>query len=291
MQYILFTDNLADLEIDQVCKEAALAGFDGIDLTVRPGGHVLPKNVENGLSEARATADRHNMSIPMASTAITDVDSPYAEDVVASCAHYGINRIKLGYWKYKPFGTIKAQIDSAKTKLERILKLSKRYGVLPCVHVHSGDVLANGGAILYLILEGFSPDDVGAYVDPMHMTVEGGLFGWEMGLDLLSPWVALVGVKNFRWQETGRNAEGQMEFRTQYVPLADGQANLPRFVKRLREIKYDGVVSLHSEYKGPSSFRILNTCEILNQSAEDLRFLKTLNEVPKDVNTSKESLM
>jgi sugar phosphate isomerase/epimerase len=150
--------------------------------------------------------------------------------------------------------------------------------VLPCVHVHSGDVLASGGAILYLLLKDFSPDDVGAYVDPMHMTVEGGLSGWEMGLDLLVPWVSLVGVKNFRWLQLQRNAKGQMEFRTQYVQLADGQANLPRFMDRLREIKYDGVVSLHSEYKGRSSFRILNSRELLDQSAKDLRFLKSLVE-------------
>jgi L-ribulose-5-phosphate 3-epimerase len=252
------------------------AGFDGIDLTLRPGGHVLPQNVEMALSEASAIAGRHDVSIPMVSTAITDVDSPHAEDIIASCAHYGVSKIKLGYWRYVPFGTIQTQIDTARKKLERIIKLTKRYGVLPCVHVHSGDVLANGGAILYLLLNGFSPDEVGAYVDPMHMTVEGGLSGWEIGLDFLAPWVTLVGVKNFRWQQLQRNAKGQMEFRTQYVPLADGQANLPRFMEHLRDINYGGVVSLHSEYKGGSSFRVLDSPELLNQSAEDLRFLKTL---------------
>ncbi len=152
MQYILFTDNLADLKIDQVCAEVKKAGFDGIDVTLRPGGHVLPKNAEIGLSEARATADRYDVSMPMASTAITDADSPHAEDIVAACAHYGVSKIKLGYWRYEPFGTIQSQINAARKKLERIIKLTRKYHVLPCVHVHSGDVLANGGAILYLLL-------------------------------------------------------------------------------------------------------------------------------------------
>jgi sugar phosphate isomerase/epimerase len=276
MQYVLFTDNLADLTIDQVCMEVKRAGFDGIDLTLRPGGHVLPRNAEMGLSEARTIADRHQVTIPMASTAISDVDSPHAEAVVAACAHYGVKQIKLGYWRYEPFGKIQKQIDAAKKKLEGIVKLTGKYHVQPCVHVHSGDILANGGPLLYLLLQDFSPDQVGAYVDPMHMTVEGGLFGWEIGLDLLVPWVSLVGIKNFRWQPRDRNARGQMEFRTEYVPIADGQANLPRFMDRLREIKYDGVVSLHSEYKGRSSFRTLNTRELLDQSATDLQYLKSL---------------
>ena len=276
MQYILFTDNLSDLSFEEVCREIKKVDFEGVDLTLRPGGHVLPENAEMGLSAAHATADRLDVTIPMASTAITDVDSPHAEDIVASCAHYGVRKIKLGYWRYEPFGTIQKQLDEARKKLERIVQLTKKYKIMPCVHVHSGDILANGGAVLYLLLKDFSPDDVGAYVDPMHMTVEGGSYGWEMGLDLLIPWVSLVGIKNFRWQQVKRNEQGQMEFRTQYVPLADGQANLSRFMQRLREIKYDGVVSLHSEYKGRSSFRVLNTQELLAQSGKDLQFLKSL---------------
>ena len=77
--------------------------------------------------------------------------------------------------------------------------------MLPCVHCHSGRFLAAGGPLLYLILRGFEPGEVGAYVDPMHMTIEGGRAGWEMGLDLVAPWLALVGVKNFRWLPAERD--------------------------------------------------------------------------------------
>ncbi len=50
MKYVLFTDNLADLGIDEVCARVKRAGFDGLDLTLRPGGHVSPENAEMGLS-------------------------------------------------------------------------------------------------------------------------------------------------------------------------------------------------------------------------------------------------
>ena len=77
-------------------------------------------------------------------------------------------------------------------------------------------------------------------------------------------------------QPLERSERGQMQFRTQYVPLADGQARLPQFMDRLREIEYDGIVSLHSEYKGSTSFRRLDSRELLEQSAQDLRYLKSL---------------
>ena len=280
MKYALFTDNLADLTIEQTCRAVKDAGFDGLDVTLRPGGHVLPEKAEMGLSAASQIAERVGVTLLMASTAVTDTSSPHAEDVFASCAHYGIRKIKLGYWRYRPFGNLVKQLEECVQKLRRIAVLGRKYDVLPCVHVHSGPILANGGPLLYLILKNFDPKEVGAYVDPMHMTVEGGNSGWEMGLDLLAPWVALVGVKNFRWVEDGRDELGQQRFRSQYTPLADGHAPLPQFMSRLKQLEYDGVVSLHSEYKGQSSFRQLTTPELLGQSTTDLKYLKKIVDRP-----------
>ena len=144
------------------------------------------------------------------------------------------------------------------------------------MHVHSGDILSNGGPATYLILKDFDPAEVGAYADSMHMVAEGGVSGWQMGLDLLAPWIALVGIKNFRFVEDGRDAKGQQRFRAQKTPLADGQAPVPEFMAHLKLLKYDGIVSLHSEYKGRGSFRTLTTPELLRQSAEDLQYLKSL---------------
>lgn len=282
MKYVLFTDNLADLTIEQTCRAVKEAGFDGLDLTLRPGGHVRPEKAEMGLSASAQIAEKSGVTIAMASTAITDNSSPHAENIFASCAHYGVRKVKLGYWRYRPFGNLAAQIDECIKQLKQLVVLGRRYDVLPCVHVHSGPILANGGPLLYLILKEFDPADVGAYVDPMHMTVEGGHSGWEMGLDLLAPWVALVGMKNFRWVENGRDEFGQLRFRSQYTPLADGQAPLPQFMTRLKQLEYDGVISLHSEYKGQSSFRQLSTPELLKQSAADLKYLKSVNDKVND---------
>jgi sugar phosphate isomerase/epimerase len=173
VKFVLFTDNLADLTAARACESAKAAGFDGLDLTLRPGGHVRPENADVGLSEARRIADAAGVAIPMVSTAVTDIDSPHAEAIIAAAAHYGARLVKLGYWDYRPFGTLATQIDEAREKLRRVVGLGRKYHVLPCVHCHSGRFLAAGGPLLYLILRGFEPGEVGAYVDPMHMAIEG----------------------------------------------------------------------------------------------------------------------
>jgi sugar phosphate isomerase/epimerase len=276
MKFVLFTDNLADLTIPEACTGARRAGFDGLDLTVRPGGHVPPETAPTGLVDARRAAVAAGVDIPMISTSITDDSSPHAESIFAAATHDGIRRLKLGYWEYRPFGTLAAQLDEARGRLRRLARLGRRYNVLPCVHCHSGRFLASGGAQLYLLLRDFDPAEIGAYVDPMHMAIEGGLAGWEMGLDLLAPWIALVGVKDFRWLPAGRDAQGQKTWRWEYCPLGEGQAPLPEFFGYLKDLKYDGLVSLHSEYKGGTSFRKLATPELLEQSEADLRFVKRL---------------
>jgi sugar phosphate isomerase/epimerase len=131
--------------------------------------------------------------------------------------------------------------------------------------------------LVYLLLKDFAPDEAGAYVDPMHMTLEGGESGWEIGLDLLSPWLALVGLKAFRWVPA---ADGRGPIGWQYTPLAEGQVQMPEFVGYLRQLQYEGVVSLHSEYKGRASFRQLTTAELLDQSAADLAYIKALFAAP-----------
>jgi sugar phosphate isomerase/epimerase len=274
MEFVHFTDNLADLSVAEVCRQVRAIGFDGLDLTMRPGGHVRPENAEMGLSEAKRLADAANLSIPMATTGVKSADSPHAEDVFAAAAHYGVRKLKLGYWRYQPFGTLVKQLDDARRQLESVVKLGRKYHVLPCVHMHSGDIVSNGGPATYLILKDFAPADVGAYADSMHLVAEGGVAGWQMGLDLLAPWIALVGIKNFRFVEDGRDANGQLRFRVQKTPLADGQCPMPEFMAHLALLKYDGIVSVHSEYKGRGSFRSLTTPELLAQSAEDLKYLK-----------------
>jgi sugar phosphate isomerase/epimerase len=228
------------------------------------------------MSEAKRAADAAGTTIPMVSTAITSAEDPDADAIFAAAAHYGARRLKLGYWEYKPFGTAAAQIDRARKNLEGVIALGRKYHVLPCVHCHSGRFVAAGGPLLYLVLKDFDPKDVGAYVDPMHMSIEGSRSAWEIGLDLVAPWIALAGIKNYRWLPADRDSRGQKQFRWEYCPLADGQAPLPEFLDHLRQLKYDGIVSFHSEYKGESSFRRLNTRELLIQSAADLAYVKKL---------------
>ena len=67
-----------------------------------------------------------------------------------------------------------------------------------------------------------------------------------------------------------------MSIRKTCRQTTDGQANLPRFVKRLRQPDWDVVVFLHGENKSRASFRTRNSQELLTQLVCDLGNLKRL---------------
>lgn len=275
MQIAAFTKSFQDWPIERVASEFRALGLDGLDLTVRRGGHIEPADAERKLPEAVESAHNHGLRILLLTTDITEANEQ-AEKVIATAAKYGIARIKLGYYRYTPFGTLERQMAEVRQRLGEIASLAGRYKVLPCVHIHSGNDIPSHGTMLYELIKDMRPGAIGAYVDPYHMTLEGGGAGWQQGLDLLAPWIALVAIKNFAWKKTDRDKLGQQRWATQGVPVADGVAPMPEFIATLKKIGFDGTYSLHSEYKGKHSFRDMNTEECLAQTRADLAFLRKL---------------
>jgi sugar phosphate isomerase/epimerase len=273
--FVAFTESFQSWPIPEVCERFKAIRLDGLDLTVRPGGHIEPADAAKKLPNAVKAAHDAGLRIAMLSTAIVEADSQ-AEQLLAAAGEAGIDRIKLGYYRYEKFGTLAERIDEVRRSLAGVAKLAAKHQVLPCVHIHSGDTIPSGGALAYLLLKDFDPRELGAYVDPMHMTVEGGNDGWRQGLDLLAPWIAISSLKNCVWQPNGRDEYGAQQWAFKKCPLADGIARIPDYVARLREVGYRGLFTLHSEYCDRGSWKVLSAEECLEQTRLDLEFAKKL---------------
>ncbi|QDU80386.1 Xylose isomerase-like TIM barrel [Polystyrenella longa] len=276
-QMACFTKSFQDWSIPEVCQRFKSIGLDGLDLTVRKNGHINPdkQNVHQELKQAARAADDSGMKILFLTTDITEPNAR-AEEVLAAAEAIGIRKIKLGYYKYNGFGNLQQQMDQVKQKLASVGQLCARYNVLPCVHIHSGTSIPSDGFMLYELLKDIDPDHVGAYVDALHMTLEGAGDGWRQGLDLLAPWVALCSIKNFQFKAEGRDEQGQLKWDNYNCPVADGITPMPRFMQTMKTIGFTGTYSLHSEYKGGGSFKDLTTEECLEQTDRDLKFVRSL---------------
>lgn len=276
MQLMMFTKHLAPLPLREAARAIKELGFDGADLTVRPGGYVDPTDVRAALPEAISMFKAHGLAVGLLTTAITNAADPTAAMIFESAAAVGVREVKLGYWKYDRFGTFQSALDQAARDLDGIEQLARRTNVRASLHTHSENFLTAFAPIVWHLIKDRDPQAIGAYVDPGHMSVEGGGDGWRMGLDLLGPRISVVAVKDLDWARTDDPDAllAKPRWYTRIVPLSRGIVPWPNVFACLRAVGFDGWVSLHSEYQGPHSWRELTTQQVIEQTREDITYLR-----------------
>src|SRR3954471_22663514 len=96
MKWMMFTKHLQTLGIEGTGKAIKSLGFAGVDLTVRPGGSVLPENVRKDLPAAQKVFAEMGLRVPLITTAFTSTRDANISDVFETAARCGIRELKLG---------------------------------------------------------------------------------------------------------------------------------------------------------------------------------------------------
>src|SRR4051812_21635760 len=274
MQLMMFAKHLQTLPLADAGRRVRALGFEGLDLTVRPGGYVEPDRLRDELPAAVATLRDCGLAVPLLTTSITAASDPAAAVTLEAAAKLGVREIKLGYWNYTTFGTFRSSMDRIARDLDGIERFAEQTGVRANLHTHSGDHMTAQAPVVWHLIKDRNPRAIGAYVDPGHMTIEGGRDGWRQGLDLLGPRIALVAVKDLRWEQTDDPALGKPRWISKIVPLRQGIVPWPQVFACLRVVGFDGWVSMHSEYQGWHSWQNLTVDEVLAQTKDDLEYLR-----------------
>lgn len=279
MRYAIFAKHLQDWPIATAVERVAKAGFDGLDLTVRPGGYVDPTagDVGTALADAVKLARNAGLQVPLVTTAITTPDDPHAQPTIAAAGQQGIRELKLGYWPYDGPGegrSLDRAVSAAKRALDGLERLARAAGVRLNIHNHSGDHLQNSPWVVADLLRDRDPAVVGCYFDPAHFTLEGGLSGWKHALELLSARVTLLAVKDGKWVDVGDSAMPAQERR--WVPVGSGNVRWREVLPALRRAGFDGWASIHCEYQGRWTWKDLSSAEVLAQGVADRKVVESV---------------
>src|SRR5258705_10256508 len=86
----IFSKHLQWLDYSAMTSAVAGMGFEGIDLTVRPEGHVLPERVSEDLPKAVEIIRKAGLNVYMITTAIASADDPFAESILKTASSLGI---------------------------------------------------------------------------------------------------------------------------------------------------------------------------------------------------------
>ena len=236
----VFSKHLQWLDFKGVGEFAAKVGFDGVDLTVRPGGHIPPERVRNDLPKAVQEIRKAGLRVPMITTSITDAEDPNTSAILETAGSLGIRYYRLGYYRYSDDEPVQSTLSRAKTELSKLAELNQKYGVCGDYQNHAGRNYF-GASIwdLWNATEGISPGLIGSQFDLRHATVEGAL-NWPVDFRLIERRVHTLVAKDFRW---GGAENGKVE----NCPLGEGLADYPSLFKLLKK-SFSGPISVHYEY-------------------------------------------
>jgi sugar phosphate isomerase/epimerase len=244
LKIAVFSKHLQFLAGGELAAAAARIGFDGIDITVRKGGHVEPERVRQDLPALAAQIRSHGLEVPMITTDIADAATPYAEDILRTMAELGVRRYRWAGFRYDPEQPYPPQLERLKHRIAALAALNARYQACAMYHTHSGRDLV-GASIwdLFILLKEFDPNAVGVNYDVAHAMIEGGLGGWINSFRVTGPYVRGIAVKDFAWGKDGKG-----EWQPQWKPLGQGMVRFPEFLAMVKRSGFDGPVQMHFEY-------------------------------------------
>lgn len=244
LKVCVFSKHFQWTDIKETALMAAQLGFDGVDLTVRKSGHVLPERVADDLPKAVETIRKAGSDLTMITAEIVDARTPHAEAIVKAMKAIGLRDYRWGGFRLLYDKPIPAQLEEYKKRSKELADLNKQYGVCAMYHTHSG--LGQVGASiwdLWYILKDLDVNHVGVNYDVGHATVEGGYGGWINSANLTAPMMRGVALKDFKWGKAGKGG-----WAPQWCAAGEGMVNYPKFFSMLKTNGFQGPVQLHYEY-------------------------------------------
>ena len=242
-------------------------GFGGVDLTVRPGGHVEPARVARDLPVFIDGIRNEGLAVPMITTELTSDADPAARPTLETAAALKVPYFKAGYYRYA-FVDARKEIEAAAAKLRGLARLSAATGVHLGFHNHAGYI---GGGIwdIVPVIDSLDPKTSGYYFDIRHAVVEGGDGGWRSAFGAVAPRLSMIALKDFFWEKTAAG------WRQQNCPMGQGMVNWKSYFAMLAKAGFHGPASLHLEYQVPGATPDALEENTLAAAARDLAFVKT----------------
>ena len=251
----LFSKPLDGYDFDFICECVAKAGIGGIDLTVRPGGKVEPRDVETKLPVLVEQAKKYDLALDMMVTAIVASKDPDSERILRTASVSGIKYYRLGWLEYDYKIGIWESLQKYREILKEIVDLNRKYKIFGGYQNHEGIWVGAPVWDLHELLRDLPPEFLGSQYDVRHAMVE-GTNTWNIGMRLIAGHIGTLAIKDYTWNRTNG------KFQAVTVPLGEGMVDWDLFFRTLKEMNIAAPITLHVEYP------------LLEKSEENLSLLK-----------------
>lgn len=237
----LFSKHLQWLDYASMSRVAKEIGFDGLDLTVRRKGHVLPENVEKDLPKAVKAMEQYGLKAEMMTTTITNIQEPNTEKILKTASKLGIKSYRMGWLKYADNQPIAEQLEAFKPQLKELEQMNEYYKIRGDYQNHAGTSVGAAVWDIYMLIKDLNPEWLGCQYDIRHAMVE-GMNSWEVGLKLLQNHIRTLDIKDYTYIQK----EG--DWTVKNTPIGDGAIDFKKYFQLLKDLNINAPISVHAEY-------------------------------------------
>lgn len=268
----LFSKHLHWLDIKEMAHTTADLGFDGVDLTIRPNGHVTPEKVEEDLPKAVEYCKQAGVEVVMLATTICDAAQPFTEKILKTAAGIGIKHYRMDWYHYNPEISIERNHADIKTRMSDLAAMNEHYKIKGSYQNHDGDWFGAPVWDLALVMKEINSEWLGCQYDILNATLEGNN-SWPIALEYIAPFIHSIDIKDAQWSNSNGN------WNLKYVPLGKGGVDFKKFFQLMRKFKVNVPFSLHLEYDlGGAEVGAKNISipakDVISAIKEDLKTLK-----------------
>ncbi len=236
-----FTKPLDKYGHDFMIDTLKMGGVDGLDLTVRPRGSVLPETVAEDLPLVAEMARKNGLLLEMMVSNITSAKTPHAKNVLKTAAKHDIKHYRMGYFRYNDEEKAKETIARANTQIQSLININAHYGIQGGYQNHTGNYFGAPLWDLIGVLEKVASPWISSQFDIYHAYSE-GYRSWQVSMEMMAPKIGSLAIKDFTWEINN----GQAKIKK--VPLGQGIVDLDGFFKNIKNINIKAPITLHIEY-------------------------------------------
>jgi sugar phosphate isomerase/epimerase len=245
----LYSQALIEIDYIELPRIVRGLGFDGCNLTVKPGGHVNPRAADVSLMPALEAMSGADLEVPIIATALTSMADPTAGEVLGLAGVIGVPFFRPGPWRFNPPSTALQREIAGVAAAGRSNKMAMGIS-------NTGEASGASVATVSQIVRPLDPRWVGFDFDPSPAAVEGGMDAVAAAFTMAQPRLKMVTVRDCRKDASP-------------CPLGEGVVDWQHFFGLLAAARFNGPITLQIDYQPPDKLAaIRRDVEFLRKQIE-----------------------
>ncbi len=253
---------------DQLADALVTMNADGVEATIRSGGHIEPKQADEQVPKLVDALAKRGKRVLIAASDVTSPDTA-SQQLLKTLRDNGIAYYRMGHYKYRSGKPLKDQVESFAKQARDLAVLNQELGVVGLYQNHAGvDYVGSLIWDMVYLLDNVPVEHLGVALDLRHLRVEIGN-SYMAAVNAIRPHLRSVFMKDALAvvPDVGRP-------KSREVALGKGMVNRELFRDVWKSVK-PAPLSIHVEYFGQDPIPPAKADVVVDAYRNDVQTLRS----------------